>query len=436
MAATTTNPFHFLRTYASLILGIVLAALLLDLPFSLSSRDRDELELQTRFEPVFALLQQRVANLTEGAIRFTIATEVLDIGVPLQTFAISEIAGIEEQLSSSADGAIMVFYDSNDDAMLYQRIPSTDLLLALGPIPTVPAASSDTWWAIAYYLLVAFILFLWLWPLYRDLGRLRRAAVNFGKADFGTRVKLGNHSRILPVAQAFNGMAERLETLISSHKELTHAVSHELRTPLARFKFSLEMLARNLEPAKKQQYLDNMKGDVVELETLIDEMLSYARLSEENLLLNLVEVDLKQWLPQELQQYAHEAINVTCSFSAQPPPLPTRATCNPPLLARAIHNIIRNGLRYAQSSLTVHLHLTESQALIKICDDGPGIPADKRDTIFEPFSRLETSRDKQSGGYGLGLAIAARIMQRHRGSIHVDNCSPHGACFHLQWPRQ
>ena len=111
-------------------------------------------------------------------------------------------------------------------------------------------------------------------------------------------------------------------------------------------------------------------------------------------------------------------------------------SCHPDLVARAIHNIIRNGLRYAQSEINVYARLSADSVQISICDDGPGIPESMHERVFEPFSRLETSRDKQSGGYGLGLAIAARILQRHRGSIRVENSAPHGACFKLEWPRR
>lgn len=215
---------------------------------------------------------------------------------------------------------------------------------------------------------------------------------------------------------------------------LTNAVSHELRTPLARFKFSLEILARTPDGARKQDYIDNMKGDVAEPESLIDEMLSYARLSAHNLLMNLVEIDVRHWLQRELAVYANENVRVACRFAIQPSMSDCRSSLNPDLMARAIHNIIRNGLRYAKHIINVHAQLNEES--ICICDDGPGIPPEMHARIFEPFSRLETSRAKASGGYGLGLAIAARILQRHQGRISVTNSEPCGVCFVMEWPRK
>lgn len=430
------STWFFLRAYGALVLGIVTVALLLDVLLIQFTERSDESELLATYSPLFTLLQTELQTVSQPERAAKLAS--LSRGWELRTslVALEDFAGLPELTAELQTGVLQLFYDSRSAPMLYQRVGDTSTVLSLGPLPAEqPRTTLEVSIIAIYYALISLVLLLWIWPFYRDLRLLRRAAADFGREDFHTRVEINRKSSILPVAQTFNAMAERIESLVSAHKELTHAVSHELRTPLARFKFSLEMLARNLDAQKKQQYLDNMKGDVVELETLIDEMLSYARLSEQNLLLNLVEIDIKQWLHREIATYANESIKVTCGYSAQTPNGDCRVTCNPDLMARAVHNIVRNGLRYASNSIAVHAHLSHDCVLIRICDDGPGIPDNKRETIFEPFSRLETSRDKKSGGYGLGLAIAARIMQRHKGKIWVDNCEPHGACFKLEWPR-
>jgi signal transduction histidine kinase len=431
----TAPSFNFFRAYVAIAAGIVIVALLLSFLLASFSEDDQEATLATHYLPVFRLLQRELANIAPEDIGTHLAFGMPDIGVPVAVVDLDEFAGAAE-LESASD-TIHVFYDSADAPILYQRIPGTRLLLALGPLPQdLQSGWLDVLVTSAYYALVALILLLWIRPFYRDLSRLRGAAAEFGKEDFSTRVELNAKSNIFPVAQSFNAMADRIEYLVSAHRELTNAVSHELRTPLARFKFSLEILARSNDPQKRQQYLDNMKADVVELEQLIDEMLSYARLSEQNLLMKLVDVDLRQWLQQELSTYANEPVRVACSFSIQPPTADYRSTFNPELMARALHNIVRNGLRYARSTIDVHAQLDAETATIRICDDGPGIPPDMQEKIFEPFSRLETSRDKASGGYGLGLAIAARILQRHQGRVTAAGCEPNGTCFALTWPRQ
>src|SRR5690606_12049184 len=138
---------------------------------------------------------------------------------------------------------------------------------------------------------------------------------------------------------------------------------------------------------------------------------------EHNLTLRLEEVDLKHWLERELRVYERGEVSVICSFSCIPPDASNNiARINPDLMARALHNIVRNGLRYSKERISILLNCNGSISL-RICDDGPGVPPGMQANIFEPFTRLETSRDRLSGGYGLGLAIASRILQRHGGHV-------------------
>jgi signal transduction histidine kinase len=433
----------FLRSYIGIVLGIVAVALLLDLLLARFSSTDTEDALRSSYAPLFSVVSDDLLALDAKHRQQALAALSHDWDFPAQLIPLHDFAPPEVGEAELDFSQIQLFFDNNDGALLYQKLGDTDQVLAFGPLPVPNTSANDTWVISAYYALIGLVLLLWIRPFARDLGLLRRAAADFGRADFAARVKLPETSSILPVGQSFNAMAERIEYLVSVHKELTNAVSHELRTPLARFKFTLEMLARYEDPERKQRYLDEMKTDVNELETLIDEMLTYARLGEHNLVLHQEQVDLKQWLERELRVYEREPIQVTCSFSCLPTEAAQhgdfsanyRASLNPDLMARALHNVVRNGLRYARERISLHLHCNGTVTL-RVCDDGPGIPPEKHASIFEPFSRLETSRDRQSGGYGLGLAIAARILKRHEGSITVYNCEPDGACFVLEWPRQ
>jgi signal transduction histidine kinase len=430
------STFFFVRSYVAIVLAIVMLALLLDTLLATRAEDNAEAELVALYAPLFSVLASNAEGLETSAIADRIADITADWSIPVRVLPLADFAGFNTLAAPDDHDNVHLFYDSDSAPMLYQLLPQTTLVLALGPLPAHQKATAFESMAIAaYYTLVALLVFLWMRPLYRDLSQLRSAAAEFGKQDFATRIELNPKSSILPVAQSFNAMAARIEYLVSAHRELTNAVSHELRTPLARFKFSLEIVARSNDVSRQQNYLNSMKADVAELESLIDEMLTYASLTEQNLLLNLVEIDLRSWLQQELAVYANLDILVTCSFANQPSAGDFRAALNPELMARAIHNIVRNGLRYAVSTINLHVNLNADKICIRICDDGPGIPAEMHDRIFEPFSRLETSRDKASGGYGLGLAIASRILQRHEGTIRVTNCEPKGVCFVMQWPR-
>ena len=427
------STWFYFRSYAAIAAGIIGAALLLDaLLASVSTPDPRPL-LQAHYSPLFSLLQAQLAGTRQPAMQARLDALTAEWELQAQLIPVSDFAGLDDELTTG-DRELHLFYDSDGQALLYQLIPETGQVLALGPLP-VEAADTilETGIIISYYLLIALVLLLWIRPFYRDLSLLRRGAANFGREDFSTRVQLSDKSSILPVAQSFNAMADRIEYLVSAHQELTNAVSYELHTPLARFKFSLEILSRSSEPDKQQEYLDQMKGDVAELESLIDEMLSYARLGEHNLLMNQVEIDLQRWLSEQLAVYQEEKVRVTCSFAIDGSSGSCRACLNPELMARALHNFIRNGLRYATSKIELHVQCN-GEVSISVCDDGPGIPPELIGRIFEPFSRHESSRGKDSGGYGLGLAIAERILQRHHGSLTVTNCQPNGACFLLRWP--
>lgn len=433
---------RFIRSYFAIVFGILLIAVALDTLLAALLPDQNQSNAG-RYRDSFALIRESVlpagAGGEELAAAFAARRAGLEaaLGFPVALYSRSDFAGPEDLQPALAEGEILSLFDAGGGEILYQNVPHSDHVLALGPLPPPAAGRSGLELAVitAYYFLVAFIVFLWIRPFYRDLGSLRNAASQFGRNDFSSRVEVAKSSSILPLALSFNAMAERIQYLVSAHRELTNAVSHELRTPLARFKFSLEILAKTEDPAKKASYLASMKGDVQELEDLIDEMLSYARLSEENLRLNLVEVNLRAWLQELLAQYDKESVRLEFSYNASPLEDRSHASFNPELMARALNNVLRNCLRYATSRIAIAAQLGPEEAEIRICDDGPGIPEDMREKIFEPFSRLDTSRDKQSGGYGLGLAIANRILQRHGGSIRVRNSEPSGACFILRWPR-
>jgi signal transduction histidine kinase len=413
--------------------GIILVALLLDLLLLYLGDSTDS--SRDNYQSEFALIESLMLGEEDVPAAFAVsqADIAAALDVPVNLYNRNEFAGLEAENAALAAGAIITLYDDNDQAIHYKLLAETDRLLAIGPVPepesTRPSPRLVSW---SYYLLVGLLILLWIRPFYRDLDRLRSAALQFGDNDFSARVDVAPDSRILPVARSFNAMAERIEYLVSSHRDLTNAVSHELRTPLARFKFSMEILARTQDAAKKEEYLRNMKQDVEELERLIDEMLSYAKLNEQNLLMELVEMDIRPWLQELVAAYDGEPVRVSLAFQPETPNTIT-ATLNPALMARAINNILRNCLRYADALITVNVSQQDGITEITIQDDGKGIAADKLAAIFEPFTRGDTSRDRQSGGYGLGLAIAARIVQRHHGSIEAGNTSPHGAKFVLKW---
>ena len=428
-----------LRSYILIAAGILFIGLVLDsvMVWLLPDQRQDTLQL---YAPQFAMMEMILLENGESASaissRFATMQGAMEqaLSLRVQLFTLADLQGQSEILTALHNGEIVPFVDSESRSTLFKLVGQAGQVLAIGPLSKAPASLRwlENLVIVSYYILVALLLLLWIRPFYRDLSALREAASQFGREDFTSRVEVSENSSILPVAKSFNRMAERIQYLVTAHRELTNAVAHELRTPLARFKFSLEMLSKAKEEAKVAKYLSEMKGDVQELEVLIDEMLNYAKLSEENLQLHRTPIAIQPWLQRQLASYQASSPRVLFMQSREAPE--QLVMFNAELMARAVHNIVRNCLRYAETEIRVSYEIVQERVTLTICDDGPGIPSQYHQSIFEPFARLDSSRDRNSGGYGLGLAIARRILERHNGDIRVENAQEKGACFLLSWP--
>jgi signal transduction histidine kinase len=184
----------------------------------------------------------------------------------------------------------------------------------------------------------------------------------------------------------------------------------------------------------RQRYLESVRADIDELDSLVNELLGYARLDREKPELELTEIALSPWIREIVDQARGQAPAVDLAQELADNEQPLRASLEPRLMSRAVSNVLRNAARYARGRIRVSYVAENASVQICIDDDGPGIPAEDRLRIFEPFTRLDTSRARTSGGHGLGLAIVKRIMQWHAGEVLVDDSPLGGARFCLRWP--
>ncbi|MET0090218.1 MAG: ATP-binding protein [Candidatus Thiodiazotropha sp.] len=237
-----------------------------------------------------------------------------------------------------------------------------------------------------------------------------------------------------PLADTFNAMAERMQRLIHSHRELTGAVSHELRTPIARLRFRVDMLEEPLAEEDLQRHVQGMRKDIVELEELVSESLSYSRLDRERPELVLESVYLTDWLQALLIETEEDLSGVTTRLNSSPGDRQIQAPLDTRLMGRAVKNLLRNARRHAASQVTLRIACEAGEARILVEDDGSGVPEQERERIFEPFARLDAARDRESGGVGLGLAIVSQIARWHDGKAWVENTAEGGARFVIAWP--
>ncbi|CAK9892441.1 MULTISPECIES: ATP-binding protein [Pseudomonas] len=281
--------------------------------------------------------------------------------------------------------------------------------------------------------LLGIAVFCWVWPHWRDLERLRLAAQRFGANDLSSRIHLSRRSNIRQLAEHFNQMAGRIEGLIANQRELTNAVSHELRTPIARLTFELEQLRRLADQNACGPLLDDMHADLGDLEEMVSELLTYASLEHGAAQIKRETIQAAEWIDSVLGSLALEAeaagVALTLSVCAV-----ESIRIEPRFMARAVINLLRNAIRYAEREVRVSLVREGNLYQVFVEDDGPGVPLVAREKIFEPFTRLDTSRDRRTGGYGLGLALVRRVSQWHEGHAQVRDSVSGGALFVLSWP--
>ncbi|MEN5151504.1 ATP-binding protein [Pseudomonas orientalis] len=279
---------------------------------------------------------------------------------------------------------------------------------------------------------LAIVLYFWVRPHWRDLEHIRLAAQRFGDNDLGSRILLPRRSTVRALAGHFNQMAERIESLIANQRELTNAVSHELRTPIARLSFELDQLKQQADPRQSRQLIADMYADLGELEEMVSELLTYASLERGATQVTRENIEAQSWLDSVIGSVTLEAEAAGVQLSLR--------TCEvdviqiePRFMARALINLLRNAIRYADRRVEVSLVKFGSGYEVRVDDDGPGVPLEGRTKIFEPFLRLDTSRDRRTGGFGLGLALVKRVSQWHGGQVHVLDSEWGGASFRMTW---
>ncbi|MBW8807334.1 MAG: HAMP domain-containing protein [Lysobacter sp.] len=291
---------------------------------------------------------------------------------------------------------------------------------------------------IAYFTVFTMVLLglmIWLQPHWRDLERLRDAAARFGDGDLSARARLRGGSSIHHLCMYFNNMADQIGRLIQSQRDMVNAASHELRTPIMRLEFGLANLADTLDDRVARARVHALRCDVEELDLLVGELLTLGMMERNGPLPTLEQVDLGALLRASTGVSAEELrIRATTIEWAIAPGLEQIAV-EPRSLSRAFSNLMRNALRYADSTIRVSAQGDGAAWRLIVEDDGVGIPVEDRRRVFEPFYRLDRSRDRATGGFGLGLSIVRQVIERHGGEIQVDGSSLGGARFIARLPR-
>jgi len=319
----------------------------------------------------------------------------------------------------------------DDEYTFLQHIPRSHYVLAVGPIPYLFFLHEMRILDIA---LLAFIgislalpVFIWMRPHWKDMLRLESAAQRFGQGHLDERIHFDSTSSLLRLGVAFNQMADNINTLVASKKQLIDGIAHELRTPLVRLRYRLE-ISDNLSEAEAAA----LNRDISQLESLIEELLTYARLDRPKVDLNLQSLDLAGWLSERLDDI--RSVHPEFKIELNIPQRQNIGVADTRLMERVLDNLVNNALRYAEQHLRIGLWFNGNLVCLQVEDDGPGIPLTERERVFEPFVRLDPSRDRATGGCGLGLAIVHSIALAFGGHVLIDSSPLGGACVRFCWP--
>ncbi len=280
------------------------------------------------------------------------------------------------------------------------------------------------------------------WYLTKPIVRLRTATRQLAAGDLTARSGAPISARRDEVAglmRDFDAMAERIETLLKAQSRLLNDISHELRSPLARLNVALG-LARQRASVESSDMLDRIELEASRLNELIGRILTLARLEDGEQRVPQTPVPLNDIVISVTEDAEFEAQARRCHVRTSIPDGDWEVRGNDSLLHSAVENVVRNAIRYTQEGSSVDIELARSatggthEAVVRVSDSGPGVPAEALAKLFEPFYRLDDARGRQTGGVGLGLAITERAVRFHGGKVAAFNRPGGGLVVEIRLP--
>lgn len=397
----------------------------------------------------------KIYDMNEGLARTTALLILNDLGLTkketrtkklqnLQKYFSYPIKKVEKkslnlsaaQLRRLERGDIFVKLDNSNAQQRYIKVLApygrTNELLSIGPIPLF------NWYpqsfiisAILIMLIIIIIIGIYLVrPLETRLEALLENVDKIGLNEHRKLITITGNDGLNALANKINNMSFRIDTLMKNQLELTHAVSHELKTPIARLRFRLALLETAGSDEDRKNRILGMTRDISALNGLVDEILKLAKLQVDQNPITIKPVSINK-LFEELSKDI-ELLNNTKEISFKSSI--SKIHADSAYLKHAILNLLTNAIRHASKSISVSAIQENDFFHFIIEDDGPGIEEKDRDHIFEPFSRLENSRNKKFGGYGLGLSITQKLVRWHQGKVLISDSDLGGARFTITVP--
>ncbi|MGH8082160.1 MAG: ATP-binding protein [Lysobacter sp.] len=324
--------------------------------------------------------------------------------------------------------------ESEDEAYTYRRLPGTSQVVALGDfddvivqgVPWRDLDFIDSMVILAmYFIAIALPLYFLVYRFWRDLRKLRDTADALTAGELDARAPEVTTRLVNPLGHALNQMAGQVQQVLESQRILAQAVAHEIRTPLARMRFGLEMLEAAGEDGERLHLRDGLETDIQRLEHLAAHSVEYARIGRMvGIERTRIEIDA---LFMDLADIFETASTMRLSFDRGQV---DAIAANREALELALRNLIANGLRHARSQVAVSAIRQCDRYVLRVDDDGNGVPEAERERVFQPFTQLQ----KHPEGFGLGLALVRVVAEKHGGSAGVSDSPLGGASFHIELP--
>ncbi|WP_087025650.1 sensor histidine kinase [Thaumasiovibrio subtropicus] len=329
-------------------------------------------------------------------------------------------------LASETGAYIVRALDSHPSYLITITVPNPEV-----------HTGKDILLTMAFYLGIGFILLLWLLPLTRRLNHINRTATAIGHGKLDNRIKVSRFSYIISLEQNFNRMAQQIEHLVAENKMLSGSLSHDLRTPIACLRFGIDAALDAESADEKDELIERMEQDLTQMEEMVTAFLQFANFDQQSKQRHMQKVNIQQIIDTVCRQTSVLAEEADIRFDCRTSGAMGEMTADQIWLTRALVNLTSNGIRYARGALILRCHATTNKLRIEIEDDGPGIDKSQWELVFKPFTRLEESRNRQQGHFGLGLAIVQKVVTWHQGEIKIVEPSELCGCrFVMTLPRR
>ncbi|MCS2167681.1 two-component system sensor histidine kinase RstB [Scandinavium manionii] len=418
----------FVQFYLLLFVCFLVMTMLVGLVYKFTAERAGRQSLDDLMKSSLYLMRSELREIPPRDWSKTLKELDLNLSFDLRIEPLNKFQLAESSMEHLRRGDIVAL---DDQYTFIQRIPRSHYVLAVGPVPYLYYLHEMRLLDVALLAFIAislaFPVFIWMRPHWQDMLRLETAAQRFGEGHLTERIHFDSMSSFERLGVVFNQMADNINTLIASKKQLTDGIAHELRTPLVRLRYRLEM-SENLTDAESQA----LNRDIGQLEALIDELLTYARLDRPQNELILTTPDLPAWISAHVDDI--QTVNPQRDVSLVKLTSGHYGALDMRLMERVLDNLVNNAMRYSHQQIQVSLTLNDGRATLLVDDDGPGIAPDERERVFEPFVRLDPSRDRATGGCGLGLAIVHSIGHAMSGEVNCDASPIGGARFCFSWP--